>query len=168
MNTAQSNSWNSFVNEWCGLQNSDEKFPVGQWLSYLHPRGPATYCLRNSLLSDTYPSTAWLCRVSSFWLGTIRSSQFGWNDGVIIVSISTNKAPGEDLIKGFVRQAYAVIREYLHRVFTTCIQLVCIQNLKIFLKDMPVSFFCVKKNRLITLLSEYGKALEKLIRNIVQ
>lgn len=83
----------------------------------------------------------------------------------IISRISTNKAPGDDLLKGkFLKSTYPIIRNYLHRIYTACFRFAYFPS-----RWKNGSLIVLLKNpTVLLLLSEYGKILEKLIRKHLQ
>lgn len=90
----------------------------------------------------------------------------------LIASLSTNKAPGHDLIKGkFIKITHDITKPFFLKIFSACVKFCHFPsiwktgNLKVLLKNPSKDISSVSNYRPITLLPEYGKIFEKIIRN---
>lgn len=88
----------------------------------------------------------------------------------IIKTLKSNKAPGHDCLKGiFLKKTYNSTKCFILRIINACLKISYFPdlwrgNLVILLKNPAGDTTSVKNYRPITLLPEYGKVLEKIVR----
>jgi len=89
----------------------------------------------------------------------------------IVKSLKSNKAPGHDCLKGiFLKKTFNSTKSFILKIINACLKISYFPdlwkkgNLVILLKNPAGDTTNVKNYRPITLLPEYGKVLEKIVR----
>lgn len=193
MEQARKSSWKSFVEEDLGrnpwgtvYRLASEKFrkkgilcAINQGIAYTRtPEETMSYILNNLLPDENVqdPTQLQLTRTRDFDTlrpilprGDYREVTEEELDGIVFNL--GNKAPGHDLIKGkLIKAIYSEIKVFLLNIYNACFSCCYFPELwkrgelVVLLKNPDENHANIKNYRPVTLLPEFGKILERLIK----